>query len=294
MFVLRRGEGSETITDFQAGFGGDVLRLQSYGFGDFSGVQRGVRSIRRRCHGHAGKRRDADLATMSTATRCAPRTSNSTSRFRCPARRRHGEKSNRGPAVPEQRIDIEVKKSSMISAGVGLCRARLIAKQRPIRAHTEPVRRGRADAGACARSSRQTCAAARSRRRQEDISLAGILSRRTDRRRRASADPQLPRPRDRRHQHDLGRPRHSLRRDRLREARLGARFRLAVRPRGTAPVSTRRRWKPPKRESRNSVPNALCPARRRNSRRVSTAISSRPPSSASASRPISGGATATN
>ena len=36
MFVLRRGEGSETITDFQAGFGGDVLRLQSYGFGDFS------------------------------------------------------------------------------------------------------------------------------------------------------------------------------------------------------------------------------------------------------------------
>lgn len=35
MFVLRRGEGSDAIADFQAGFGGDVLRLQSYGFSDF-------------------------------------------------------------------------------------------------------------------------------------------------------------------------------------------------------------------------------------------------------------------
>ena len=35
MFVLRNGEGSDTITDFQAGVGGDVLRLQNYGFSDF-------------------------------------------------------------------------------------------------------------------------------------------------------------------------------------------------------------------------------------------------------------------
>ncbi len=36
MFVARRGEGSDTITDFQAGSGGDVLRLQNYGFADFA------------------------------------------------------------------------------------------------------------------------------------------------------------------------------------------------------------------------------------------------------------------
>ena len=35
LFVLRKGEGSDTITDFQAGLGGDVLRLQNYGFSDF-------------------------------------------------------------------------------------------------------------------------------------------------------------------------------------------------------------------------------------------------------------------
>src|SRR5690606_15676217 len=35
MFVLRSGEGSDAITDFQAGVGGDVLRLQNYGFSDF-------------------------------------------------------------------------------------------------------------------------------------------------------------------------------------------------------------------------------------------------------------------
>lgn len=36
MFVVRRGEGSDTITDFQAGSDGDVLRLQHYGFADFA------------------------------------------------------------------------------------------------------------------------------------------------------------------------------------------------------------------------------------------------------------------
>jgi len=35
LFVLRKGEGSDTITDFQAGAGGDVLRFQNYGFSDF-------------------------------------------------------------------------------------------------------------------------------------------------------------------------------------------------------------------------------------------------------------------
>lgn len=35
LFVLRKGEGSDTITDFQAGAGGDVLRLQNYGFSNF-------------------------------------------------------------------------------------------------------------------------------------------------------------------------------------------------------------------------------------------------------------------
>ena len=36
LFVMRRGEGSGTITDFQAGSGGDVLRLQGLGFADFA------------------------------------------------------------------------------------------------------------------------------------------------------------------------------------------------------------------------------------------------------------------
>lgn len=35
LFVLRQGEGSDSITDFQAGFGGDVLRLQGYDFSNF-------------------------------------------------------------------------------------------------------------------------------------------------------------------------------------------------------------------------------------------------------------------
>lgn len=36
LFVARRGEGSDTITDFQTGAGGDVLRLQNYGLSDFA------------------------------------------------------------------------------------------------------------------------------------------------------------------------------------------------------------------------------------------------------------------
>jgi Ca2+-binding RTX toxin-like protein len=36
MFVTRRGEGSDTIADFQAGAGGDVLRLQGHGISDFA------------------------------------------------------------------------------------------------------------------------------------------------------------------------------------------------------------------------------------------------------------------
>ena len=38
-FVTRKGEGSDRITDFLAGTGGDVLRLQGYGFADFSAVR---------------------------------------------------------------------------------------------------------------------------------------------------------------------------------------------------------------------------------------------------------------
>jgi Ca2+-binding RTX toxin-like protein len=35
LFVLRKGEGSDSIADFQAGSDGDVLRLQNYGISDF-------------------------------------------------------------------------------------------------------------------------------------------------------------------------------------------------------------------------------------------------------------------
>lgn len=35
MFVLRRGEGSDIVTDFLPGADGDALRLQNYGFSDF-------------------------------------------------------------------------------------------------------------------------------------------------------------------------------------------------------------------------------------------------------------------
>jgi len=35
-FVISKGYGSDTITDFQAGIGGDVLRVQNYGFATFA------------------------------------------------------------------------------------------------------------------------------------------------------------------------------------------------------------------------------------------------------------------
>ncbi|MGY8662688.1 Ig-like domain-containing protein [Bradyrhizobium sp. UFLA05-109] len=35
-FVISKGYGSDTISDFQAGTGGDVLRVQNYGFGTFA------------------------------------------------------------------------------------------------------------------------------------------------------------------------------------------------------------------------------------------------------------------
>ena len=36
LFVISKGYGSDTISDFQAGVGGDVLRVQNYGFATFA------------------------------------------------------------------------------------------------------------------------------------------------------------------------------------------------------------------------------------------------------------------
>src|ERR1700730_15891829 len=36
VFVISKGYGSDTISDFQAGAGGDVLRVQNYGFATFA------------------------------------------------------------------------------------------------------------------------------------------------------------------------------------------------------------------------------------------------------------------
>src|SRR6266446_2962691 len=36
IFAISKGYGSDTISDFQAGVGGDVLRVQNYGFATFT------------------------------------------------------------------------------------------------------------------------------------------------------------------------------------------------------------------------------------------------------------------
>src|ERR1700721_408630 len=36
VFVISKGYGSDTVSDFQAGAGGDVLRVQNYGFATFA------------------------------------------------------------------------------------------------------------------------------------------------------------------------------------------------------------------------------------------------------------------
>jgi Ca2+-binding RTX toxin-like protein len=36
LFVVSKGSGSDTISDFQAGAGGDALRVQNYGFATFA------------------------------------------------------------------------------------------------------------------------------------------------------------------------------------------------------------------------------------------------------------------
>src|SRR5471030_1697765 len=36
LFVVSKGYGSDTISDFQAGIGGDLLRVQNYGFATFA------------------------------------------------------------------------------------------------------------------------------------------------------------------------------------------------------------------------------------------------------------------
>lgn len=45
MFVQSKGDGSDTITDFTAGSQGDTLRLQSYGFNDFSAFQKALKQV---------------------------------------------------------------------------------------------------------------------------------------------------------------------------------------------------------------------------------------------------------
>src|SRR3954463_4772771 len=38
VFAISKGYGSDTISDFQAGVGGDVLRVQNYGFATFASL----------------------------------------------------------------------------------------------------------------------------------------------------------------------------------------------------------------------------------------------------------------
>jgi Ca2+-binding RTX toxin-like protein len=45
VFVISKGYGSDTISDFQAGTGGDVLRLQNYGFATFASFQAAARQV---------------------------------------------------------------------------------------------------------------------------------------------------------------------------------------------------------------------------------------------------------
>ncbi|WP_194469605.1 Ig-like domain-containing protein [Bradyrhizobium sp. CCBAU 51753] len=46
IFAISKGYGSDTISDFQTGVGGDVLRLQNYGFANFAAFVAAVKQVR--------------------------------------------------------------------------------------------------------------------------------------------------------------------------------------------------------------------------------------------------------
>ena len=45
VFVLSKGDGADTVTDFQAGTGGDVLRLQNYGITSWAAFQAALKQV---------------------------------------------------------------------------------------------------------------------------------------------------------------------------------------------------------------------------------------------------------